>query len=572
MEVDNDSAPDRLTESYCENFRRMDSNTTIAEFLLSRLKTIGVDHLFGIPGDYILPFFEALEASDIQHVAPCNELNGGYAADGYARLRGAGAIAVTYGPGAFSLVNAVAGAYAERVPLVVISGGPPHQHYVDQPLMHHILPGRYSASLNIFEQVTVGARVLNNPDRAVEDIDAMLRLCLQESRPVYLEFPQDLQLRPCGTVPAWHCPAATGDTEATAAALDMLTTRLIESRRCVLLVGHEIQSAGLQAQVRALVDRTGVAVASVFAGRPDFLEDHPRCIGLYHGAGSTELVRAYVEDADTVIWFGAVASDFNKGGSTANLTASQEIRVFDDRVEAAEGTFVSVRLSDVVSGLLQRLPRDHWADAEAPTHGYAYLPDAKFAADSAAPISNERFFQRIASFLDGNDLILADAGPYISMSYVQLPPGARFIASGYWASIGAGFGMTLGACFGADAGRRILAFEGDGAFQMTAQELSTMVRFDKTPIIFLMNNRGYTAERLIHDGEFNDIQNWQYWRLPEVFGGVAGCEVRTEADLEDALQRAGEHAGPGPLMIEVHLDPMDVSAAFARMSEGLRSR
>jgi indolepyruvate decarboxylase len=545
---------------------------TISDFLLGRLKAIGIDHLFGIPGDYILPFFEALDASDIDHVAPCNELNGGYAADGYARLRGAGAIAVTYGPGAFSLVNAVAGAYAERVPLVVISGGPPRQAYRDQPLMHHILPGRYAASVNIFEQVTVGARVLNDAERAVEDIDELLRLCLQESRPVYLEFPQDLQMQPCGPVPDWSCPPATGDTEATAAALDMLTTRLVDSRRCVLLVGHEVHSAGLQEKVRALADRTGVAVASVFSGRPDFLEDHPRCIGIYHGMGSTEAVRAFVEDADTVIWFGAVASDFNKGGSTANLSASQEIRIFDDRVEAAEGSFASVRLRDVVTGLLERLPADHWADVDAPTRGYSYLPDPDFEADPPAPITNERFFQRIAGFLDSDDVILADAGPSISMSYVQLPSGARYVASGYWASIGAGFGMTLGACFAVSPARRILAFEGDGSFQMTAQELSTMVRFGKTPIIFLMNNKGYTAERLIHDGEFNDIQDWQYWRLPEIFGGVAGCEVRTEADLEEALQRATGHAGPGPLMIEVHLDPLDVSEAFARMSAGLRSR
>ena len=226
----------------------------------------------------------------------------------------------------------------------------------------------------------------------------------------------------------------------------------------------------------------------------------------------------------------------------------------------------------MVAGLLERLPADHWGAVDTPTRGYAYLPDPKFQADPQAPITNERFFQRIAGYLAGNDVILGDAGPSISMSYVQLPAGARFIASGYWASIGAGFGMTLGACFAVGPDRRILAFEGDGSFQMSAQELSTMVRFGKTPIIFLINNKGYTAERLIHDGEFNDIQDWQYWRLPEVFGGIAGCEVRTEADLEDALRRADGHAGPGPLMIEVHLDPLDVSEAFARMSEGLRSR
>ena len=169
-------------------------------------------------------------------------------------------------------------------------------------------------------------------------------------------------------------------------------------------------------------------------------------------------------------------------------------------------------------------------------------------------------------------MILADAGPSINMCYLEIPPGARFIVSGYWASIGGGFGMSLGACIGADPEQRVIAVEGDGSIQMTAQELSTMVRYGKTPIVFVMNNRGYTAERLIHEGQFNDIQNWQYWRLPEVFGGIAGCEVRTEGDLEDALERAASHTGPGPLVIEVHLDPMDVSEAFARMSAGLRSR
>ncbi len=543
----------------------------IVDFLLTRLKTIGIDHIFGIPGDYILPFFEVLETSEVQHIAPCNELNGGYAADGYARLRGAGAVAVTYGPGAFSLVNSVAGAYAERIPLVVICGGPPLVAYRDQALKHHILPDRYDASLKIFEQVTVGARVLRDASRASAEIDALLRLCLQENRPVYLELPQDVQMQDCGSVAAWSCPAAIGDPDSTAAALNMLSARLLESERCVFLVGHEVQSAGLREQVRQLVDQTGVAVASIFSGRPDFLEDHARCIGIYHGQGSTESVRAFVEGADAVVWFGAVASDFNKGGSTANLSVEQEITIFDDRVATRDGVYSGVRLHDVVTGLLEHLPADHWAQVEIPTRGYTHCADASFDVAPHTPVTNEIFFQRIAGFLRSNDVILGDAGPMISMSYVQLPPGARFLASGYWASIGAGFGMTLGACFAAEAEQRMLAFEGDGSFQMTAQELSTMVRYDKRPIIFLINNKGYTAERLIHDGEFNDIQDWQYWRLAEVFGGIAGYEVRTAGDLEAALQRAATHAGPGPLMIEVHLDPFDVSAAFARMSAGLRS-
>lgn len=544
----------------------------LAEFLLDRLKTLGVDHLFGIPGDYILPFFEVLEKHPIQHIAPCNELNGGYAADGYARLRGLGAVAVTYGPGSFSLVNAVAAAYAERSPVIVISGGPPLAAYRNQPLMHHILPDRYAASLRIFEQVTVGAKLLDNPASVLSDIDDMLGLAVAESRPVFIEFPQDLQLKPCGEIPAWAPPPARRDPAATEAAVAMLAERIAGPDRCVLIVGHEAQAMGLETPLRKLIDRTGIAFASVFAGRADFLESHPQCIGLYHGLGSQEDVREYVEGADTVIWFGAVASDFNKGGSTAKLSPAQEVRVFNNEVIAAQGLFSGVRLEDVIHGLIEQVPAGPWNADAAPGRGYLHLRDTAYEAGRDAKISNRRFYDRMATWLKAGDVVLADAGPTINMAYVELPRGIRYIASGYWASIGGGFGMSLGACIGASDNQRVIAIEGDGSIQMTAQELSTMVRYGRRPVIFVMNNRGYTAERLIHDGEFNDIQDWQYWRLPEIFGGVAGCEVRTEADLEDALARADDHAGPGPLVVEVHLDPMDVSDAFARMSAGLRSR
>jgi indolepyruvate decarboxylase len=157
----------------------------------------------------------------------------------------------------------------------------------------------------------------------------------------------------------------------------------------------------------------------------------------------------------------------------------------------------------------------------------------------------------MARFFRDGDVVFADAGPSINMAYVQLPAESRYIASCYWASIGAGFGYTLGACFAAAPDKRIIAL---------------------APIVFVINNRGYTAERLIHDGPFNDIQNWRYHRLPEAFGGIAGEDVHTEGDLEAALERAAAHSGPGPLLIEVHLDPLDVPDAFERMSAGLRSR
>ena len=551
----------------------MTVSTNISQHLLSRLKSQGVEHLFGIPGDYILPFFEEMVTSDIEHIATCNELNAGYAADGYARLRGLGAVAVTYGPGAFSLVNATAGAYAERVPIVVISGGPPSDAYRSRPHLHHILPDRYEVSRKIFEQITVGAKIVDDAAIAAEEIDELLTLCLSERRPIYLEIAQDVQLQPCSPAAERLAEVArTGKPAATAAAVESLVSRMKAASSCVLLVGHEIDSPDLRKSVLALVDKTGIPVASVFTGKPDFLENHPRCIGIYHGFGSMESVREFVEGADAVIWLGAVASDFNMGGSSANLSDDQTIHVFDDQVRSPDGTFTNVPVGEVVATLLAKLPEGRWNDLDIPVHQFAHSARRPIEAATDAPISNKRFYDRIAHFLAQGDVIVADSGPSISMAHVQLPPDSRYFSSGYWASIGAGFGFTVGASFAAEPGRRIIALEGDGGFQMTGQELSTMVRYGRSPIIFILNNRGYTAERLIHDGPFNDIQNWCYHRIPEVYGGVVGEDVHTETDLEAALERAESHTGPGPLLIEVHLDAMDVSEAFVRMSEGLRSQ
>jgi indolepyruvate decarboxylase len=546
---------------------------TVAEFLLSRLKGLGVDHLFGIPGDYILPFFEAMVVSDVEHVATCNELNAGYAADGYARLRGLGAVAVTYGPGAFSLVNATAGAYAERVPMVVISGGPPSEAYRSRPHLHHVLPDRYDASLRIFEQITVAAKVLADAAGAAKDIDELLQLCLSERRPVYLEIAQDVLQQAVSRVTDQPLePVRSGDPAATAAAVESLVSKMQAASSCVLLVGHEINTPDLRIAVQSLVDKTGVPVASVFTGKPDFLEHHPRCIGIYHGLGSPQPVREFVEGADAVVWFGAVASDFNMGGSSANLADDQTMHVFDGQVKTSDGTFTGVPVADVIERLLAILPKGYWADLDIPLQEFAHTVHRPYEPVADVPISNKRFYDRIAHFLAPGDVVLADAGPSISMAHLQLPPDTRYLSSSYWASIGAGFGFTVGACFAAKPGQRVIALEGDGAFQMTGQEVSTMVRYARSPIIFILNNRGYTAERLIHDGPFNDIQDWDYHRLPEAFGGACGEDVHTEGDLEAALERAESHTGPGPLLVEVHLDAMDVSEAFMRMSEGLRTR
>ena len=540
----------------------------VSEYLLARLTEQGVDHVFGIPGDFILPFFQHMADSDVHHVAACNELNAGYAADGYARLRGLGVAAVTYGPGSFSIVNAVAGAYAESVPLLVISGGPDTDAYRTQPLLHHTLPNKYDASLNIFSEITAYAALLDDPLQAPAQVDEALRICLSQKKPVFLEIPVDVQTHECPRPEALKAlPPRRNEVSLTSALSDILA-RVQKGGRTVIVPGHEVHRESLQQKLLTLLEKTGMPAASMFIGKADFLEQHLQCIGAYQGAGSLPAVRDYLEAADTVLFLGVVLSDFNLGGFTADLAPEQVVTALDGRVESASGIYHDVPLSDLIDGLIERLPEGE-VDSRAPRHQFSHTAALPYEAVPDAPMTNKRFYDRIAHFLREGDVVAADAGCAINSTQVQLAAGITYLASCYWASIGMGFGAAFGACFAAP-GQRVIALEGDGSFQMSAQELSSMARYDCPAIVFVVNNQGYTAERLIHDGPFNDIAAWRYHQLPAAFGG-AGLEVRTEGDLEEALARAESHAGPGPLLIEVHVDPWDASEAFILMSETLRS-
>ncbi len=543
----------------------------ISEYLLARLQALGVGHVFGIPGDYVLSFFDALSASPVRHVSACNELDAGYAADGYARLRGLGAVAVTYGVGSLGLTSAVAGAYAERVPLVVICGGPRRDAARSGLYLHHLLPERPDASLKVFEQITAGACRLEDPARAPAEIDALLGRCLAERRPVYLEIPVDLQTESCGTPAPWTAPPAeSADPTRAAAAIEAVAKQLHDAPRCVALVGHEIRSAKLEESLLELIDRTGLPVASLFSGKPDFLEQHPRCIGIYQGLGSLEPVADFVEGADVVVWLGAVPSDFNVGGMPERLARTTQIRVFDDRVQLPGQAFEGVRLGPILDGLRTQLPAGHWSGLATPSACFPHRASEPYSGVRGQRLTNKRLYDRLAHFIRPGDIVCGDGGPGVNLAYLQFPSDSRFLGSGYWAAIGSGFGFALGACFARTPGQRVLAVVGDGAFQMTAQELSTMVRYGEPAIVIVVNNAGYTVERLIHDGPFNDIPGWRYHALPAAFGGVAGLEVRTEDELETALASADAHCGPGPLLIEVHLDPFDVPEAFKRIGARLR--
>jgi indolepyruvate decarboxylase len=542
---------------------------TVGAYLLIRLKQIGVDHLFGVPGDFVLAFFNQVLKSDIQYVGTWNELNAAYAADGYARLKGIGAFATTYAVGDLSALNGVAGAFAERVPVVAITGAPATAHFRTRPLLHHTL-GDYHIPRRIYEHVTVASTHLSDGETAPAEIDRVLTACLVRQQPVYVSLPTDVVRMPCAAPEPFVLPAPTpSDPEALREALDEAVAMLDGASRPVLVGDVELIRYRLQAEFAHLLERTGLPYATMMLGKTVLDESHPQFIGLYHGEGSRAYVRRRVETADCVLTLGAPMTDFNTGGFTVRLDGAKTIRADIRTVKIRHHSYADVCLKDFILGLAGRLSRRDPAllDVRRASEGCVHRRTAGHGVEPGRPLTVRRLFDRASHFLCCNTVAIAEAGVALfSAAETLMPEGTTFLGQMFYGSIGYTVGATVGACLAAP-GRRVVLFVGDGAFQVTGQELSTIIRNRLKPVIFLLNNDGYTIERVICDRPYKDIQPWKYHRLVEVFGAGLAFDVRTEGELEEALRQA--EAADSVVFIEVHTGRLDCFESLKRAGAGM---
>ena len=298
---------------------------TVGEYLLLRLKEIGVDHLFGVPGDFVMGFFNQVMKSDIKYIGTCNELNAAYAADGYARIKGIGAFASTFGVGELSAINGVAGSFAERVPVVVITGSPATINFRTRPLLHHTL-GDYQIPLRMYEKITVATTQLDNAEIAPAEIDRVLLACIKHQQPVYISIPSDVVTMKCKRPVSFHFPShPASDAESLAEAINE-SVNMIEKSKLPIVIGDvELIRYNLQNDFAALLDKTGFPYVTMMLGKTILSEQHPQFIGLFEGDRSREYVADRVESADCILKLGALMTDFNTGGFTSNLDDSKMI-------------------------------------------------------------------------------------------------------------------------------------------------------------------------------------------------------------------------------------------------------
>lgn len=542
------------------------SGLSIGEYLIRRLQDYGIGHVFGIPGDYVLNFYSLLEHSPIEVIGCTREDCAGFAADAYARVNGMGAVCVTYCVGGLSLCNSIAGAYAEKSPVVVITGSPGLRERVNNPLLHHRVRD-FRTQYDVFEKLCIAGTELNDPLIAFHEIDRVLHAAASYKRPVYIEIPRDM----VNVVPElphqFREPPADSDPEVLAEAVGEAERWITSCKKPVIIAGVEIHRFGLQPELLALAEGSQIPVSTTMLGKSVVAETHPLVVGLYEGAMGNSQVTDFVEDSDCVILLGAFMTDINLGIFTANLDPGKCIYATSEQLRIRHHHFHGVQLRDFIRELAGRKPQP--PRREIPH--IRSLANETFELRPDAPITISRLIARLNGLLDADTMVIADIGDALfSATELVIRGHTEFLSPAYYASMG----FSVPAALGAQVARpdlRTIVIVGDGAFQMTGMELSSIVRRRLPTVVIVLDNQGYGTERFLHSGNFNDIPSWKYHLLPQVLGGGTGYDVRTEGELDAALTKAWNDTS-GMSLIQVHLPVDDCSHALQRLAERLSKR
>ena len=537
----------------------------VGDFLLRRLEEAGVGHLFGVPGDYNLELLQQLQdAGTLKWIGTCSELNASYAADGYARLKGLGALLVTNGVGALSAINGVGGSYSEHVPVICIAGSIPLRS-IDRGLgMHHTMAdGSYDHFLDAYAHVTA-AHARLTPRNAAAEIDRLILTAWREKLPVYLELPSDIAYLdievPADPLVLAHAPS---DSERLRSCIAVIAERFSAAKSPAILVDADAGRFGVAPDLIALAEKMQAPVAAINTAKSVIDETFPHYLGIYIGHASEAHIREAIENSDCLLAVGYRPLEVTTGDFSASLPANT-IHARGHSVDVGDDNYQAVTLKEVLRGVIDAVPRGRdraprpVAAAVAPVDGSHTSPSAR--------LTQAAYWQAMQGYLREGDVLFVDNGTSYALFGLKFPPKCTFVGSVNWGSIGYSVGALLGTLTAAPERRHIL-FVGDGSFQVTAQELSTILRHDYKPVIFLINNGGYTIERgyLGMTESYNDIANWSYADLPRVFRRDTSARsfvVKTVGDLKNALSAPNDTL----IFVESIMDRYDALAPVMNSS------
>ncbi len=546
---------------------------TVGDYLLDRLAELGISEIFGVPGDYNLAFLDHVVAHPkLRWVGNANELNAGYAADGYGRLRGISAVLTTFGVGELSLANAIAGSYAEHVPVVHIVGGPSKDAQATRRALHHSLgDGDFEHFFRISREITCAQANLM-PATACREIDRVLCEVREQKRPGYILMSTDVARFPTEP-PADPLPRYGGGTSPRALALfTEAATKLIGDQQLTVLADllvHRLQAVD---ELEALLNADVVPHATLMWGKSLLDESNPNFLGIYAGTASAERVRTAIEQAPVLVTAGVVFTDMASGFFSQRIDPARTIDIGQYQCSVADEVFAPLEMGAALTALTAILADRGIKSPPVPTP--AAPPPAPTPARDE-PLTQRMLWDRLCAALTPGNVVLADQGTsFYGMADHVLPHGVTFIGQPLWGSIG----YTLPAAFGAAVAhpeRRTVLLIGDGAAQLTVQELGSFSREGLSPVIVVVNNDGYTVERAIH-GEtapYNDIVGWRWTEVPGTLGVADHLAFRaqTYGELDDALTAAAEHKD-SMVFVEVVLPRLDIPPLLGQLVGNMQSK
>lgn len=556
----------------------MPATIKLAEYLFTRLVQLGIASVHGVPGDFNLTLLDYVEPAGLNWVGNANELNAGYAADGYARIKGISALITTFGVGELSAINAIAGAYAERAAVVHIVGTPPRATQDGRVLVHHTFAdGNFIRFAQMHAHVTIAQTSLRDPRTCPEQIDQVLIQCLLHSRPVYIEVPVDLVDAPVLSerletklqLPEGIWGSAQDD------AITALVEKLSTAKQPIILVDGESRALGIVPALQELTKSTGWPTWTTGFAKGLLDESEPNFHGIFRGKWEDEFTRDFFENADVVLCFGPHFSTTNSWGGTSLPKPENTILFSDTEIRIGKKIWRDVPARQALPTLLQRLDT-------AKIQRYETYPKLRRDetvsiqdTDIAAVITQDKIWRVLATFVREGDVVMGETGtPGYGAREMRLPPRTRLFTPVTWLSIGymlpAAQGVALAqrdlaTSSGENSGGRTILLIGDGSFQMTVQELGTMIKQKLDVTIFLFNNDGYTIERCIHGVRqaYNDVARWRYLEALSFFGAEKDAytaSAKTWGDLEKVLSDEKLSDGKGVRMVEIFLDREDAPA------------
>lgn len=518
----------------------------VAEYLFRRLQQVGVESIHGVPGDYNLVALDYIPKVGLKWVGNCNELNAGYAADGYARVKGISALVTTFGVGELSAVNAIAGAYSEYVPIVHIVGYPSTTSQKNGALLHHTLGnGDFTVFSRMSKEISCAVSMLNHQHEAAMLIDNAIRECYLQSRPVYISLPSDMVQKKIDgdrlNTPL-DLEFAPNDQEKEDYVVEVVLRSLHAAKNPVILVDAcAIRHRALK-ETHALVEKSGIPTFVAPMGKGAVDETLSNYGGVYAGDGSNAGVKERVESADLILSIGAIKSDFNTAGFTVRMSQLNSIDFHSYGVSVRYSEYPGVRMNGVLAKVTAGMGKLNIQAGPTPNNN---IPPNHTISHSQPTITHAWLWPRLGQWLQKNDVIITETGTSnFGIWETRFPAGVNAISQVLWGSIGYATGSCQGAALAAKEMNiaRTILFTGDGSFQLTAQEVSTMIRNRLSPIIFVICNNGYTIERLIHGYEdaYNDVQEWKYKELPGIFGAKDGEVLTYRVETKEQLDKLFE--------------------------------